>query len=345
MSFQMSLWDTPSATSSPESASGAMHYVEPDGLTTAPSGPPPVLASLSARQAKALGLLTSGTYGLTSSTSSASAALQSSLENRLRAKTQTLGSTLYTLTWKPWNMPSGRSRSRLRASVRRTSETGRTGWPTPNASLVDAKPNPPITTGRKPTDPQIGLADVAVHLAGWPTPRASDKEGGPDLIRRDNGRPNSDLVTVASLTGWTTPTRRDWRDTGEVKPRVEGLNTVFGLRADQLGRQAILAGWPTPMAGTPAQNGNNAAGNNDSSRKTVDACAWHLEPPSTQTPGPARLTVSGEMLTGSFAAMESGGQLNPAHSRWLMGLPPEWDVCGVTAMQSMQKPRASGSRQ
>jgi hypothetical protein len=28
-------------------------------------------------------------------------------------------------------------------------------------------------------------------------------------------------------------------------------------------------GWPTPMAGTPAQNGYNEAGNNDSSRRTV----------------------------------------------------------------------------
>ena len=42
------------------------------------------------------------------------------------------------------------------------------------------------------------------------------------------------------------------------------------------------------------------------------------------------------------AETASGGQLNPAHSRWLMGYPIEWDYCGLRQCKSSRKlPRAS----
>lgn len=150
-------------------------------------------------------------------------------------------------------------------------------------------------------------------------------------------------------------------------------------RLDRVGLVAQLAGWPTPMAGTPAQNGNNAAGNTDSSRKTVDLAGWPtpVANDDNKTPeahlamkkrmgerdgsgadrtaitslqvmakftNPARLTASGELLTGSCAGMSGGGQLNPEHSRWLMGYPAAWGSCGATAMQSIRTRRPSSSR-
>ena len=77
---------------SPVSASGRMHCEMQGGPMTDLFGLVPARANLSARQARDLGLLTSGTCGQPSITSSRSAALQSSLENRLQVKTRALAS-------------------------------------------------------------------------------------------------------------------------------------------------------------------------------------------------------------------------------------------------------------
>lgn len=50
-----------------------------------------------------------------------------------------------------------------------------------------------------------------------------------------------------------------------------------------------------------------------------------------------RRTASGQMLTGSCATTGSGVRLNPAHSRWLMGIPPAWDECVPTGMRSSRR--------
>lgn len=103
------LSDTHNATSSPGSASGPTHSDAQDGQTISLCGQAAAHASLSARQAKEQGLLTSGTYGRTSTGLLKTAALQSSLASRLRARTDLTGSTLYKLTWKDRATPAGRA--------------------------------------------------------------------------------------------------------------------------------------------------------------------------------------------------------------------------------------------
>ncbi len=56
-------------------------------------------------------------------------------------------------------------------------------------------------------------------------------------------------------------------------------------------------------------------------------------PRQAYTAGPLRLTVFGEMRTGSFVEMGNGVQLNPAHSRWLQGLPKARD--GKSSLRAM----------
>jgi hypothetical protein len=63
----------------------------------------------------------------------------------------------------------------------------------------------------------------------------------------------------------------------------------------------LASQWPTPMAGTPAQNGNNYAGNNDSSRRLEVILGLRETPNSlkSQWPTPTVADVTGGRKTRS----------------------------------------------
>jgi hypothetical protein len=217
---------------------------------------------------------------------------------------------------------SGLAPSGTGNSLKLSFEVQRASWPTPTTpSGGQTPPEGTSATGITPDGKkvQVTLKDVAA-ITSWPTPQMRDfRSGGEDRV--ENPDRSNNLNDFVLMAGWPTPMATD---------ATKACNRFREDHQNGLGAVASITGWPTP-AQTDHKGGYQGGRMRDGKLSTdrLDVTA--------QLAQPARLTASGEMLIGSSAEMESGGQLAPSHSRWLMGLPRAWDECAIAALKVSRK--------
>lgn len=254
-----------------------MHCGLPAGPIPAPSSPFPALASLSARQAKERGLLTSGTFGPARSTSSTGfgTRFQQCLANRSARLSSTAGGTLWRMTWRESVTKSGRKISRLAASARGISGRGcispLKGWTTPRVSDDNLSRMGEEASLREMARPNAGasLALEAV-LSAWPSPTSTN---GDKSVRTVEGSEkeaerkgwNNDLC-VAAMSSWPTPVAEPANGTPEAflerkRKSVAKTGRSMGICLSDINMvaQLVMSSWPTPNAA----NGDRAGFSDD----------------------------------------------------------------------------------
>jgi len=201
--------NTPNATSLPGSADGHTLCDSRTGRKTGQSGQDRAHASHSARLAKEKEFGIVETFGPLFELSSPSASLQRCLESRLRVRMAGYGSPEFELTWKPWDMPAGPAICALRASGRRTSDSGCTGWHTPQHH--DSSPRGKGQKLKHGTKHGCGDLNADAQLAA----------------------PGNPLAAPGEMTGWATPSASDIRHPGSLEHLGRRFSNTRGKRLEQ----------------------------------------------------------------------------------------------------------------
>ena len=164
---------TPSADSEP----GHEPCETPDGPTKFQSGLAAAPVRRSHKQGRSEDSTMTDTSGPIGSDSSKPVDLLASLVSRYRARTDSRGSTLFTIAWKVRATPSGRLIPAQRGSARRTSASASTSWPSPVREDAKSSARHGYMITGNPGTTLLDAARLTSPQSSWTTPVASDEEG------------------------------------------------------------------------------------------------------------------------------------------------------------------------
>ena len=318
--------DLLSAISSRGLEAGAVPSSSPAGPPTGPAGPEAVPARLSAPQGRWWDSTTSAIYGLSSAVSFATAALTSSLANRLRERLSSDGSIEYAETWKRKVTPSGLPYWAHIAQARRIPVKDCIGWRSPGAGNWRGTCSDSLDA-RMSSGHAQNLQDlVLLAVLPWPkSPMAGDTEGGIMEIRPGTTGKYK-LRDYAMVSAYQSPRANDCLKRGALTPDIR-----HGLPG-----QAALIPWQT----VTVNDSKNAAGPSQWRRRTGDrirSLALNCEV--------LQVFLGADPASSSAPTEAFGGyRLNPYFSAWLMGFPRAWTECGLRAYRKQKASRSPAKR-